>query len=1299
MKAHTQTFKENLTTLGKEINAKVIYTIDGVETELDGDTLGSVTPHYEGNILKSVMKQVDIMSDIDIPLNTEINVQFGMKYDDEEFEYIDYGNYIVYSSEKQEDTNNYKIIAYDKMLYAMKDYESLFEINLFDDTLQQGTTIYNTGVYTTGNNRVTSTNWITLPAGTYTIDAKTNLSGAVNVSNVTFDTNENFYEISGVSGQWKPVPFTFTTPIDLKWKANFRVGADVNVTPSNITDIVLIQKDEIEEVYPTTIKKYIEKLCTKIGLTFANSNEVFANYDKEIPNELYANLGYTYRDVLDDLAQVTASTICINDEDKLEIRYLNESVNDSEEVEGTNLTLSDSESAKINGVVVEGDTTQDGTPTPSSPIPINVVSGDNEINICGKNLLNINNWVKGRINKTTGLIEYANNTTSMIIGNNDISFVVSQAWNSGITSDFIPISTGSHVFKYGHNREITMAIDTYDSQKTKIARIDAFTQTQTPTTRTFTISDSNVKFIRIHFEVNTANVEYIVSDMQLEKGSTATTYEPYKNNILEVNLGKNLAISHWVDSRTDRYITSLRLEADLKPDTTYTISFNGTSGNTFYANENLFTTSPSFTLTSERKSITLTTKSDISKNYANQYNATGGWAILKNGAIQPNNNAFNNVQIEKGTQPTSYSPYFEPIFLGEIGNYKDLIFKSEGINLFDGIFRQGNRYTTGLTDTTRLFTTQNYLVKKDQVYIMSTTLNTSVYKWAVNLSAIEWPIAGGTTYFYDSGWKQTSTFTFTPNQDGYLGIVVAKSNGTDTITPNDISNFTWQLEEGNQATTFEPYGSKGKWLLHKEIGKVVLNGSESWINEGGSAPYTLGLTNLKRNNNSIMVMSNYYQGTYYNSSWGSFSYMITANQESANAPRLKIKNVDIASLDNFKIWLSAHNTTVYYVLSTPTTTEITNDNYPELLSQLKALDKAKTYEGITNITSSFPIRFSYATDYETINEDYIKNTRASFGEKYGPINSIVLSRSAESDNIYIQDEESIEENGLCEVKIKDNQIMNSDNRNEYLDDLLSYLGGIEYYTNDYESIGITYLDLCDKYKVQIGDTKYDCIMFNDEVEIHDGLNEIIYANKPKEEVTDYKKATTTDKLKRQTSLIVDKQNERIEAIVGDVESDFASIRIDMNGIKSEVQGYDTIINEQGEEIQELRKSYTEQTPEMISDWFDTNLKATLDDLQNTASGNDEEIRKIKAYVRRGVITDPQSPYYNQAYIELGDETNQTTLRILQNRIQFLTNGQETAFISNNQLYINESTILTKEKVGHWVTTEDEDGLLNTYWED
>ena len=216
MKAHTPLYKDTVCLYGRELDSIITYTLNDEEIELRNEELNSVSPHFEGSILKSVMRQLDIDSNVDIPLNTILNYQFGINVGDDietgepTYEYINFGNYIVYKSEKQEDTNSYKITCYDKMLYAMKDYEQ-------------------------------------------------------------FNTT-----------------------------------------------------------YPITIRNYIGALCTYLGLTFKNASDTFPNYNKNINTELFLNsegksIGYTFRDVLDQLAEVTASTICINeDDDSLEIRYIND---------------------------------------------------------------------------------------------------------------------------------------------------------------------------------------------------------------------------------------------------------------------------------------------------------------------------------------------------------------------------------------------------------------------------------------------------------------------------------------------------------------------------------------------------------------------------------------------------------------------------------------------------------------------------------------------------------------------------------------------------------------------------------------------------------------------------------------------------------------------------------------------------------------------------------------------------------------------------------------------------------------
>lgn len=182
----------------------------------------------------------------------------------------------------------------------------------------------------------------------------------------------------------------------------------------------------------------------------------------------------------------------------------------------------------------------------------------------------------------------------------------------------------------------------------------------------------------------------------------------------------------------------------------------------------------------------------------------------------------------------------------------------------------------------------------------------------------------------------------------------------------------------------------------------------------------------------------------------------------------------------------------------------------------------------------------------------------------GPINSIVLARAGESDKIYKKDQTSIENNGLCELMISENQFMNFNDRADYLQELSDKLFGVEYHLNDIVSTGIMYYDLLDKYNIKIGDTTYSCLMLNDEQDITQGLEENIHTDRPETSETDYKKADTTDRKINQTYLIVDKQNQKIEGVInqiGDRTDKTTTITADIDGLASKVSTLADLTND------------------------------------------------------------------------------------------------------------------------------------------
>lgn len=196
---------------------------------------------------------------------------------------------------------------------------------------------------------------------------------------------------------------------------------------------------------------------------------------------------------------------------------------------------------------------------------------------------------------------------------------------------------------------------------------------------------------------------------------------------------------------------------------------------------------------------------------------------------------------------------------------------------------------------------------------------------------------------------------------------------------------------------------------------------------------------------------------------------------------------------------------------------------------------------------------------DTIDDEFLKDVNVSFGEKYGPINSVVLSRADGSDNIYRKDDSSILLNGLTEFNIEDNLILNSSNREDFIENIYNQLDGLEYYLYDLASTGISYYEPLDRFTINHNETDYSTIILNDEFLITQGLEENLYLEKPEENETDYKTSSTTDKSVKNAIIQVNKNKAEIEAKVS--YDDFGttliqnseSVRLSWNQINESIQ--------------------------------------------------------------------------------------------------------------------------------------------------
>lgn len=216
---------------------------------------------------------------------------------------------------------------------------------------------------------------------------------------------------------------------------------------------------------------------------------------------------------------------------------------------------------------------------------------------------------------------------------------------------------------------------------------------------------------------------------------------------------------------------------------------------------------------------------------------------------------------------------------------------------------------------------------------------------------------------------------------------------------------------------------------------------------------------------------------------------------------------------------------------------------------------------IATITCSFllfkgeKLYLLYLTETnQNIDESYLDEDNVTIGEKY-IINSLVFSRAEESDNIYRKDNGSITINGLHEYRISDCQLLSTNDRSDYIDEMFNYMKTLEFYIFDIKSKGILFLEACDIFNLVFQEKTYKTILLNNEIDLEDGLSESLYLDEPDETETEYKYADSTDKKINKTYILVDKQNQKIEQLVNETtehEEKITQVEQDVDSIKQKV---------------------------------------------------------------------------------------------------------------------------------------------------
>ena len=411
--------------------------------------------------------------------------------------------------------------------------------------------------------------------------------------------------------------------------------------------------------------------------------------------------------------------------------------------------------------------------------------------------------------------------------------------------------------------------------------------------------------------------------------------------------------------------------------------------------------------------------------------------------------------------------------------------------------------------------------------------HTSGFK--TNISSLGRELDVRITYYRGNGNLITEDNKLVLTEDNLK--ILMEEDANNKVRLQIDSDDIYKLEKNNLGELFRTYMKSFdlETTTELDIGSIVIveigckvNGSYEYLNYGHYIVYTKDFNEDKK--------------TY---EYQLCDYMIKT--------MIPFVGEDVFEAGSTKLGVAIRDVCDYCGLPRPTTTGIPNEDeyvYRKTfdgynLTCRDVLDMMLQASGLSLVMNDeTPTIIDFKRNIvDTINEDNLKDKNVKFKEKFGPINSLVFSRANGTDNIEEKDDTSIENNGETQYVVKNNIILEQDNREDFLSALFDQIKGIEYYECDIDLIGLMYLEYLDRFNVEIGENTYDCVCLKNTGSIKNGLTEQIKCEEPQEKTQEYINGGVSDK---EASIMMDKINGTI-VLKTDSDGKIAKVRLDSSG--------------------------------------------------------------------------------------------------------------------------------------------------------
>ena len=198
--------------------------------------------------------------------------------------------------------------------------------------------------------------------------------------------------------------------------------------------------------------------------------------------------------------------------------------------------------------------------------------------------------------------------------------------------------------------------------------------------------------------------------------------------------------------------------------------------------------------------------------------------------------------------------------------------------------------------------------------------------------------------------------TIKGDSNGKLNIKITNGNEERIVQIDLMGNELCKLGDCKDTLSIDEYGNI---FLEKNIDKIVLNGSENWIQSG--TRFHINFADYE--NGTYRVISDYFEEATSWSQHTATNYSIVLYKDAGwSSARLSINDSDFVSGTPFKQWLSNNNVSVYCQL--PETYPISLGNISEFLfegtNHIELVDEIET---TTSIKTEEIYKILYVSDY------------------------------------------------------------------------------------------------------------------------------------------------------------------------------------------------------------------------------------------------------------------------------------------------------------------------------------------------